>query len=468
MKIVMVSSECNPLCKTGGLADVIFALSRELVKQGHEVFVFLPFYKKIKSKNIDSKFVGYDYVDLSWRHQYIGINKYEKDGVIFYLLENDQYFGRDNLYGYADDGERFAFLSMAAQKVMNKLKIYPDIVHVHDWQASMLPLLMKAKPLNKKPCHFVLTIHNPAFKGYLDREALGDLYNLDLEYFDNGDTRLDNKVSTLKAGIVFADKITTVSPTHRNELLTNELSQGLSNILEFRKDDFMGIVNGIDDVEFNPETDKNIVSNFNKNTFKRGKKTCKNALISQFNLKNNNAPTFGLVSRLTWQKGIKLILENADYLISRGANLVFLGSGEHELEDALNSLRNRYPNQVGIYIGYSDELAHKIYAGSDFFLMPSLFEPCGIGQIIAQRYGTLPIVRETGGLVDTVHSEVDGFTFSDFNSYSMKCVLERALNIYYDDKDLFYKITKNALTLDRSWKDSANLYLGLYKEIVRK
>lgn len=468
MKIAMVASECNPLVKTGGLADVIYSLSRELANQGHEVFVFIPYYKKLKDKQLNTKYLRFDYIDLSWRHQYIGTSTIEIDKINFILIENDQYFYRDNLYGYDDDGERFAFFTMAVQKVMNELKIYPDIVHVHDWQAAMLPVLMKFAPLNDQNFKTVLTIHNPAFKGYLNREALGDLFNLDTWFYDNGSVRLDGMVSTLKAGINFADKITTVSPTHRNELLLPELSQGLSPVLEFRRNDFCGIVNGIDDVEFDPENDKNIAANYSKKAYKTGKKACKKSIISRFGLTNYDAPTFGLVSRLTWQKGINLILQNIDYLVSRGANILFLGSGENELEKAIEHYRNRYPNQIGVYIGYNDELAHQIYAGSDFFLMPSLFEPCGIGQIIAQRYGTLPIVRETGGLVDTVHAEIDGFSFAEFNDFSMRCVLDRALNIYYCEKEFLDKMIKNALSLDRSWKDSAKLYLGIYKELISK
>lgn len=468
MKIVMVASECNPLVKTGGLADVIYSLSRELAKQDHEVFVFIPYYKKLKDKQLDTKFLRFDYVDLSWRHQYIGTSTIDIDGIHYFLIENDQYFYRDNLYGYDDDGERFAYFTMAVQKVMDELEIYPDIVHVHDWQAAMLPVLLKFSPLNDEPIKTVLTIHNPAFKGYLNRDALGDLFNLDTWFYDNGSVRLDGMVSTLKAGINFADKITTVSPTHRNELLTPELSQGLASVLEYRRDDFCGIVNGIDDVEFDPENDNHIAVKYSKKAYKTGKKACKKSIISKFGLSNYEAPTFGLVSRLTWQKGIDLILKNIDYLISRGANILFLGSGEYELEKAIKEYSNRYPNQIGVYIGYNDELAHQIYAGSDFFLMPSLFEPCGIGQIIAQRYGALPVVRETGGLVDTVHTEIDGFSFSYFDEHSMRCVLNRALDVYYYEKELLDKMIKNALSLDRSWKDSAKLYIGIYKELITK
>ena len=466
MRIVMVASECNPLCKTGGLADVIYSLSRELAENGHEVFVYLPYYKALKNKGIPAQYKYYDYVDMSWRHQYIGLYDYELEGIKFKLIDNEQYFGRDALYGYDDDGERFAYFSRAVQKVLNHENIRPDIVHVHDWQAGMLPALMKGAPLDDCRPKFVLTIHNSAFKGYLNRFALGDLYNLSDDMYDSGAVRLENMVSTLKAAIYFCDKITTVSPTYRSEMLTKELSQGLSDVLEFRRDDFAGVVNGIDVKEFNPATDPKIAKNFSEKAYKMGKKACKKALLDFFHLPNKDRPTFGLVSRLTWQKGISLILQNAQYMLDRGANIVILGSGESGLEQGFQSLRDMHPDQVGIYIGYSDDIAHKIYAGSDFFLMPSLFEPCGIGQMIAQRYGTLPIVRETGGLVDTVHAEVDGFSFYSFDPMSMRGALDIAFSYYYENKEGLDKMIKNALKLDRSWKDSMNKYLGIYKDAI--
>ena len=303
MKIVNVASEANPLIKSGGLGDVVYSLSRELAKAGNEVSIILPYYKVVKNKKIDVTFLGYDYVDMSWRHQYIGVYSCLIDGVNYYLIDNEQYFGRDNLYGYDDDGERFAYFALAAQKIIHKFKLKPDIVHVHDWQAGMLPTLMRVKPLDRHKSHYVLTIHNPAFKGYLYKEALGNLYNLDDSLYDSGAVRFEGMVSTLKAGIYFADKITTVSPTHRNELLTEEFSQGLSNVLEFRRDDFVGILNGVDVVEFDPEHDPKIVANYSKKAFVTNKYKNKKALLKELGIKNLNAPTFGIVSRLTYQKG---------------------------------------------------------------------------------------------------------------------------------------------------------------------
>ena len=466
MRIVNVASEANPLIKSGGLGDVVYSLSRELAKAGHEVAIIMPYYKAIKDKNVGAEYLGYDYIDMSWRHQYVGIFKKVIDGVNYYLIDSEQYFGRDGLYGYDDDGERFAYFSLAAQKIISKENLRPDIVHVHDWQPGMLPVLMKCRPLDDHKSHYVLTIHNPAFKGYLHRESLGDLYNLDYDLYDSGAVRFEGMVSTLKGAIYFCDKITTVSPTHRNELLTEEFSQGLCQVLEFRRDDFCGILNGVDVVEFDPEHDPRIKANYSAKAFLKGKKECKKALLEELGLKDVDAPTFGIVSRLTYQKGIDLVIQNALHLLYRGANIVILGSGEYALEQGIQQLRDTRPDKVAVYIGYNDALAHKIYAGCDFFLMPSLFEPCGIGQIVAQRYGTLPIVRETGGLVDTVHPEKDGFSFTYYDTLSMRAVLDRALDVYYMDANKMKEMIKNAMSLDRSWVESANMYLGVYKEIA--
>ena len=468
MKIVNVASEANPLVKSGGLGDVVYSLSRELAKAGHEVSIILPYYKVVKDKNVGAEYLGYDYIDMSWRHQYVGIFKKVIDGVNYYLIDSEQYFGRDNLYGYDDDGERFAYFALAAQKIISKFNLQPDIVHVHDWQAGMLPTLMRVRPLDEHKSHYVLTIHNPAFKGYLYPESLGDLYNLDIELYENGSVRFEGMVSTLKAAIYFADKITTVSPTHRNELLTEQYSQGLCHVLEFRRDDFCGILNGVDVVEFDPEHDKRIKANYSSKNFKEGKQKDKEDLLLGLGLQDVAAPTFGIVSRLTYQKGVDLVVQNALHLLYRGANIVILGSGEYVLEKAIQELHDAHQDKVGVYIGYNDALAHKIYAGSDFFLMPSLFEPCGIGQIVAQRYGTLPIVRETGGLVDTVHPEEDGFSFQYYDVFSMRAVLDRALDIYYTDMNKMDSMIKKAMELDRSWVESMNKYVGLYKEVVNK
>lgn len=477
MKIAMIASEANPLVKSGGLADVVYALSKELNKNDNEAIIILPFYQKIKAKNLPLEFLGSFNIFMSWRQQYCGVLKTVIDGITYYLLDNEQYFNRPELYSYGDDGERFAFLSLASIEALKLIKFRPDIIHVHDWQTSIIPCLLKEKYAYDpffKSTHYVMTIHNPAFKGYLDKYFLNNFFGLSDNLFDNGKVRFDGQVSTLKAGIVFSDMITTVSPTHRNELLDPLSEFKFSYVLELRKDDFLGVVNGIDTDEFNPETDNKIAKTYTPNAFLKGKEANKKDLLDQFYIPRSDAPVYGLVSRLTWQKGIDLVLANVEHLVKSGAIVIILGSGEKELENAFQSLRDRYPNQVGIYIGYNDSLAHKVYAGSDFFLMPSLFEPCGIGQLIAMRYGTLPIVRETGGLVDTVigytnHNKdvATGFKFHDYKVQGLKGSIDQSLETYHN-KDAFRRLIKNAMKYDVSWKKSTAEYMSIYRKAIEK
>ena len=477
MKIAMITSEANPLSKSGGLADVAYSLSRELNKFGEEAIIITPFYGSTKGKNYSFDYVGYFYVDMAWRHQYVGVYKTLIDGINYYLLDNEYYFARDNLYGYDDDNERFAYFSLAALELLKYISFKADIVHIHDWQGGMIPCLIKEKYYYDSfysDMHSVLTIHNPAFKGLMDRYYLNNYFGLSDELFDNGKVRFEGLVSTLKAAIVYADKISTVSPTHRNELLSHDFAQGLEAILRLREDDFVGIINGLDIIEFDPEKDDKIVCNFSLNNFTSGKKNNKKELFKHFRLKYSDSPTFGLVSRLTYQKGLNLVFENAEYLLSRGAYLFILGSGEKELEREFEHLRSKYNDRIGIYIGYNDLLAHKIYAGSDFFLMPSLFEPCGIGQLIAQRYATLPIVRRTGGLADTVIGydennllSANGFSFNAFYGLALGEAINQAFDVYYD-KEKLKTMRLNALKLDRSWNNSMQQYINLYKEAIKK
>lgn len=473
MKIVHICSEANPFIKTGGLADVTYSLAKELANNGNEVAIVLPFYNQVKAKVLDAKKVTNIQVNLSWRVEWSDIYKKECDGTTYYLVENRHYFERDNVYGYDDDGERFAFFSLASVKLLEAINLSPDIIHIHDWQVGMVPVIIKENHIPfYKDTKFVLTIHNAAFRGFLDRDSLGDLYNLDTSIYDNGAVRLFDRVSTLKAGIMYADKIVAVSPTNRNELLTSEGGNGLDGALSLREYDFTGFLNGIDYDEFNPETDKYLTNHYSLNNFTTGKKKNKIELCHRFNLKNVNAPIFAMVSRMTWQKGTDLVFEAVHHIVSHGGNVVLLGSGEKQSEDTMNYLHSLYPDQVGVYVGYSNELAHLIYAGSDFFLMPSLFEPCGLGQMIAERYGTLPIVRRVGGLRDSVinydgnnKETSNGFGFDKFTTYDMNGTCLYALDAFYD-KELFKKLRHNAMKTDNSWKNSVKEYYGLYKSIV--
>lgn len=475
MKIAMIASEANPLIKTGGLADVVYALSKELTIEHEEVIVVLPFFKSIRNKDYILKKVASYKTKMAWRTPTVDVYQTYIDGITFYLLENEQYFGRDTIYGDWDDGERFGFFTMAAKDLFHNINFKPDVIHLHDWQVGMLACIVKEKPNENdfiKDCKFVLTIHNPAFQGLYDKIVLVDFYNLSDDLYFSGKVRFKGMVSTLKTGIVYADKITTVSPTHREELLNYDTSMGLSQIIKFREDDFIGILNGIDIDEFDPTTDSKIAQQFGLNNFVSGKKACKADLMYKLGLRNVDRPLFSMVSRLTWQKGMNLVLASAYALARNNDNVVILGSGEPKREQELEQLRALYPDNVAIYIGYNDTLAHQIYAGSDFFLMPSLFEPCGIGQMIAERYGTLPIVRRTGGLNDTVIgynnenvNTANGFSFDAFSEevFVKTCMYARGV---YEDKVVYRKLVKNALKTDNSWQKSAQKYRQLYRGLL--
>lgn len=472
MKIAMVASESNPFCKTGGLADVVLALSRELAKMGNEVCVVLPYYSvlnKVPGVKIERLF-SYE-VDMSWRKQEATVFKARYDGVTFYFIGNDYYFMRGSLYGFMDDGERFAFFTMAVEPLFGKLSFHPDVVHIHDWQPGMLPLLIKARhsgdPVYAKT-KTVLTIHNPEFKGMVDPYFLGDFYDLPPSYFEDGTTRYGEMVSTLKTAVMTSDEITTVSPTHRSELLTSLYSRGMDGPLRLREKDFSGILNGVDEEEWDPERDIDIALNYGPSSLTKGKKACRKALIESMGLLDDGGPCFGLVSRLTSQKGIHLVAKIGRELLQKGAMLFILGSGEEALERSLQSLQCEFPETCSVYFGYNNALAHKVYAGCDFFLMPSLFEPCGIGQMIAERYGTLPIARDTGGLHDTIlpypecGSSSTGFLFKDFDEGGLRYGCEKALEVYGNPQKL-RKMRLSAMAMDHGWKASAEKYLELYQ-----
>lgn len=480
MNILMVSSESLPVSKTGGLADVCYSLSKEYVKLGHNVSIITPLYKGAKLsvfKNIKKVF-SFKTV-MNWREINTDVYHCLYKKVDYFLIDCPQYFKRDGFYGYFDDGERFAFFANSTIELMKRLPFKIDICHVHDWQAGMIPCLLKVKYKDDEflsSIKTVLTIHNPLFKGYLSRESLFDLYNLSTDIYDNGKVRLENQVSTLKAGIVYSDKITTVSPTHREELLTKEGSKGLDYDLILRQDDFAGFINGMDYEEFNPQTDKTIFYNYKKSNVAFGKYKNKVELSDMFGL-DPKLPMFAVVSRLTDQKGVNLILAMADFVSNEGGNFVLIGSGEQWAEDNLRALKDKNPNNVYVYFGYNEELAHKVYSASDFLIMPSAFEPCGLGQMIAHRYGSIPLVRRTGGLKDSViclddnnknYLKANGIGFDNFSVIESLKACAKALIIYSSKDGVFEQVRKNAMNVDHSWKLSANLYLGLYNELLAK
>ena len=476
MRIVMVASEAKPFCKTGGLADVTYSLSKELTVMGEEVSIILPFYEMIKERmHPNVQLIEHYMVYMSWRTEEARVFISHADGITYYFIENNHYFDRPNLYGDNDDGERFAFFTLAARELLYRLKEKPDIVHIHDWQPGMLPCLIKedmwASDYFKKT-KFLLTIHNPAFQGFLDKSALHELYNLPDRVFDDGQVRFEGRVSTLKSAITYSDLITTVSPTHHLELLSPEGGKGLDRVLRFREWDFVGILNGIDYTEFDPAHDDQVPNNFNLTNVFKQKDLNRKALLEEMHLQDYGQPLFSMVTRITWQKGFDLVFPAVEELVNRGCNIVILGSGERGYELRWEELRSRYPDKIGIYIGYSDPLAHRIYAASDFFMMPSLFEPCGLGQMIAQRYGTLPIVRRTGGLKDSVinfdgtnEETSNGFGFDAYDAWEMTRTCVYAYDTW-KNQPLFRKLVKNAMKTDNSWQKSAKEYLAVYKRVL--
>lgn len=477
MKILMVASESAPLAKTGGLADVVYSLSKELAISGEEVSVVMPFYGNIRRfPDQEIRFLANVQVPLGWRFQNAKVYKTFIDGITFYLVENEYYFGRDGFYGYEDDTERFAFFSVAVRNMLQTIKLKPDVIHIHDYHGGMIPALIKIQNARTKffsKMKFVVTIHNPAFQGEFHPDLLPDFYDIRKEYFEDGTLRYRDKVNALKAAIVFADKINTVSPTHAKELLSPEGSKGLDGILKLREQDFVGILNGIDYDEFNPATDKLIPHNYHVQKISP-KALNKAELFKELNLSvDPKVPLFAMVTRLTWQKGLDLVIPAIQEVIMRGGAVVVVGSGEYGYEQELERLRDKYPTQMAIYIGYNNSLAHRVYAASDFFFMPSLFEPCGIGQMIAQRYGSLPIVRATGGLKDTIigydgtNGDVaDGFSFDNYDEYWMKLTTNYAL-LQYQNQPVYKKLRRNAMKKLNNWAEASKKYLALYKSIVK-
>ena len=477
MKIYMVAGESLPFCKTGGLADVVYSLSHELVKVGHEVAIFIPYYKSIKSNPLykPEKIKNF-LVSLGWRQTNCDVYYLNEKGIRFFFIDG-QYFDRDGYYGYDDDGERFAFFTLAVKELFYQLLDVPDIVHIHDWHPGMLPCLIREEEYAKKyfaNTKFVFSIHNPAFQGLLDPLALGELYGLPSSLYENGATRFKGRVSTLKTAIVYSDMITTVSPNHRNELLTTEGSSGLDGVLRLREYDFVGILNGIDYETMNPNTDPSIFENYNAVNFFRKKYENKQQLFRTLNIFDYGKPLFSIISRLSWQKGLDIALPALEEMLKLGCNVIVLGSGESRYEQWVEDMRRRYPKNMAVYIGYNESLAHRIYASSDFFLMPSLFEPCGLGQMMAQRYGALPIVRRTGGLKDSVilydgvnENEANGFGFDYYSQDEINRTVYFAYNTWFN-LEKRKKLVKNALSVDHSWKKSTGEYLKIYQTLINK
>ncbi|WP_071131572.1 glycogen synthase GlgA [Enterococcus timonensis] len=478
MKILFAAAEAAPFFKTGGLGDVAYALPKELARQGHEVAVILPYFSKMPERFkevIADDF--YDFVQVGWRRQYVGVKKLKQEGVLYYFLDNEFYFGRHELYGYYDDGERWAFFSLAVLALMKQLAFKPDVLHVNDFHTAMMPFLLKEK-FGGDPYYdsikTILTIHNIEFQGAMDPNVLPDLFGVGMERFYDGTVRMGSAVNFLKAGIFYADLVNTVSPTYAKEIQTPAFGWGLDGILRLVDFKLSGILNGIDYTVNNPETDPKLPEHFSSKNL-AGKARLKAALQKKVGLPvDKQVPLIGIVSRLTLQKGFDLVLQNLPILLAQDVQLVVLGTGMPELEHGFSYYAEKYPEKFKLNLAFDVRFAQEIYAGADLFLMPSAFEPCGLSQMIAMRYGTLPIVHAVGGLKDTVkgfhpHQEntgATGFSFEVFNEEGLNYALNVATNLVWNDPASIVTLQKNAMAQDFSWESKAALYIDLYQQLL--
>ncbi|MFV9509698.1 glycogen synthase GlgA [Tepidibacillus sp. LV47] len=478
MNVLFVASEGVPFIKTGGLADVIGSLPKELKRQEIDVRVFLPNYKQIP-KEFKEKMVLMKTLEISleWRKQYCGILKYKYQDVTYYFIDNQFYFNRDQIYGYNgtfDEAERFAYFSKAVLEALPHIDFQPQIIHLHDWQTALISVFLKAYYQYYdfyKNIRTVFTIHNLRYQGVFPKSILGDLFDLPEEFFTMDGIEFYGQVNFLKGGLVFSDKITTVSPTYAKEIQYPYFGEALDGILRKRNNDLSGILNGIDEDEYNPATDPHLFARYDHSLEQKKKNKMK--LQEDLALPiRPDIPMIAIVSRLVAQKGLDLIIHVLDELLSEDIQMIILGTGERYYEQIFLDAMIRFPEKLSVHILFDERLARQIYAASDFLLMPSLFEPCGLSQLIALRYHSVPIVRETGGLNDTVQpynewtKEGNGFSFTNYNAHDMLYTIRRAIHFYYD-QDHWNQIHNNTAKLDYSWKFSAKQYLELYRHLLQ-
>ena len=476
MKVLYAASEAVPFCKTGGLADVAGSLPPALAAQGVETAVILPLYRLVKERFADRlTFLCYDYVDLAWRHAYCGLFSLKKDGVTWYFLDNEQYFGRPELYGCADDGERFGFFSRAVVKMLDHLDFWPDVIHCNDWQTALIPIYLKDDGVREdryRSVRTVLTIHNIEYQGRYDPYCLGGLFGLDRGWVDDGTLLLDGDLNLLKGAILTADAVNAVSPTYAQELKNPYFAHRMEGILTQCGYKLSGVLNGIDMKLYDPAADPRIAANYTAEDVS-GKAADKAALQKALGLRPEpETPIIAMVSRLVTHKGLDLIREVMGDIMELPVQFVLLGSGDAAYEDFFRHAAERWPERMAIRLGYDEALSMAIYAGADLFLMPSRSEPCGLSQMIAMRYGTIPIVRETGGLKDTVQpyeawrDAGTGFTFANYSSADMLHVLREAAYLYKDYPDAFARLRRRAMERDFSWNRSAGDYLKIYAAVT--
>jgi starch synthase len=471
MKVLFAAAEAAPFFKTGGLADVVGSLPKELLKQGLDVRVIVPLYEDMpqvwKEQLAD---VASFTVQLGWRRQYGGIRSLRHEGVIYYFVDNEYYFGRPGLYGYDDEPERFGFFGKAVLEALPHLDFKPDWIHCHDWQTGMIPVLLKAQfrhGVRYQDIKTMFTVHNLKYQGVFAIGLMKDLFLLGDEYFSGTALELHGGGCFLKGGLQYADVLTTVSPTYAGEIQTAHYGEYLDGLLRYRSADLYGIVNGIDYEQFDPMSDPHVAVHYRASLPK--KRRNKRKLQEELGLPaSGDTPLIAMVTRLVQQKGLDLIRHVISELLAADAQYVVLGTGERQYEELFRRAAGEHPGKLAAQIRFDEPLARRIYAGADLFLMPSQFEPCGISQLIALRYRTVPIVRETGGLRDTVlpYNEFTGagtgFTFENYNAHDMLHTVRRAVWLYRNDRSAWAQIHRNIGKLDFSWRKSAQQYAALY------
>lgn len=476
LKILFATSEAVPFVKTGGLADVAGSLPKSLLKLGADIRVIMPKFKSIPAKFSDKmEFLGSTYIDIGWRHQYCGVFKLVNEGVTFYFIDNKYYFDRDGYYGYPDEAEQYVFLNKAILEAIPIIDFKPDIIHSNDWQTSLIPVYLDANYKRNelyKGIRTAFTIHNLKYQGAFPKSVLTDLMGLGWEYFTPDKIEFFDQVNFMKAGLVYSNAITTVSKTYSEEIKYDFYGENLAEVVRSRSADLYGILNGIDYEENDPATDKRLFANYDAANIE-GKFVNKKMLQQTLGLPEcADVPVIGIISRLVDQKGFDLIAYVLKEILEEDIQLVILGTGEQKYEEMFKHAALTYPKKVSSNIKYDATLAQRIYAGCDMFLMPSLFEPCGLSQLFSLRYGTIPIVRETGGLQDTIQpfneyiGEGNGFSFHNYNAHDMLYTIRRAITFYYNTK-IWHTLIRRGMSQDFSWNKSAKEYMDLYLKLVK-
>ncbi|EHQ89327.1 glycogen synthase GlgA [Desulfosporosinus youngiae] len=476
MKLVFVTAEADPFAKTGGLGEVAGSLPAFLHKQGIDVRVIMPKYSSISEEfQREFKHLAHFDVQVAWRKQYCGLDELVYQGVPYYFIDNEYYFTRSQVYGEYDDAERFAFFSRAALESLIHIPGFkPDILHCHDWHTALIPLMLK-EFYSREPLYYpiktVFTIHNLKYQGIFAREVLGDILGLGMEFFQENGLEFHGAINFMKGALLYADQITTVSPTYAEEIQHPFYGESLDGMLRKRREVLTGILNGIDNEIYDPFNDPNLVMPYHDIALAKEENKKHLQRVLGLPVRGDTA-LLGMVTRLVDQKGLDLLAHVLEEILELDIQMAVLGTGDYKYEEMLRFFAAKYPEKLAVRLEFSDQLAHQIYAGTDMFLMPSRFEPCGIAQMIAMRYGSVPIVRETGGLKDTVFAYNDitgtgnGFSFMNYNAHELLFTVQRALRIYQENKPIWNQIRLRGMECDFSWNRSAAAYIEIYKSLL--